>query len=132
MRSRAKTRRRIRMVLPVLLYGWPIAASYLRHPRPSINLRERTTYVPDLVCPPTSVITFASVTTLRRYLRKDTCARTLYALEITSWRRRRPPSSIPCRSHDLSEIRFDLEVVATSGIVYLLRLLSLSESVTLS
>lgn len=63
-------------VLPVLLYGRPIAASYLRHPRPSINLRERTTYVPDLVCPPTSVITFASVTTLRRYLCRGTCART--------------------------------------------------------
>lgn len=123
MRSRVKTRRRIRMVLPVLLYSRPIVASYLRHPRSSINLRERTTYVPDLVCPPTSVITFASVTTLRRYLRKGTCARTLYALEIASWRRR-PPSSIPCRSHDLSEIRFDLEVVATSRIVYLLRLLS--------
>lgn len=43
--------------------------------RPSIKLREWTTYVPDLVCPPTSVITFASVTTLRRCLRGGTCFR---------------------------------------------------------
>lgn len=68
MRSRPKTRRIRVWVLPVLLYGRPIAASYLRGRRSSINLRERTTYVPDLVCPPTNVITFASVTTLRRCL----------------------------------------------------------------
>jgi len=48
-------------------------------PRSSINLRERTAYVPDLVCPPTSVVTFASVTTLCRCLRGGTCARTLYS-----------------------------------------------------
>lgn len=68
-------------------------------PRSSINLRERTTYVLDLVCPPTSVITFASVTTLRRYLRGDVYLRSyiiFLALKITLWRLRLP-SSIPRR-----------------------------------
>lgn len=69
--------------------------------RPSIKLQERTTYVPDLVCPPTSVITFASVTTLRRCLRGVTCSRNSLMAAAASFIDSPPMYLMICREYDL-------------------------------
>ncbi|EFN65158.1 hypothetical protein EAG_13060 [Camponotus floridanus] len=69
--------------------------------RPSIKLRERTTYVPDLVCPPTSVITFASVTTLRRCLRGGTCSRNSLMAAAAPFIDSPPMYLMICREYDL-------------------------------
>lgn len=69
--------------------------------RPSIKLRERTTYVPDLACPPTSVITFASVTTLRRCLRGGTCSRNSLMAAAAPFIDSPPMYLMICREYDL-------------------------------
>lgn len=133
MRSRTKKTRRIRIGAsrPAL---WPANRGSIS-PRPGTihqPPRERTTstYVPDLVCPPTSVITFASVTTLRRCLRrnlrsiryKERARNSLAAPFIDS----PPPMYLMiCREYDLIS-----KIVTTSGIARLLGLLSPSVSVT--